>query len=210
MSDIRKAVVLAAGKGTRLGDDGSGLPKPLRDLAGRPMLGYVLDALAFLPPRDTVLVLGGGRDQVKAAFPGYPTVAQSPQLGDGHAVLCAQSRLDGFEGDVLVCRGDMPLVSRETYEILWEVHIVEGNACTALADAGIYIFKGPALWRSLTTLRPDENGEYHLSGAWAWLKDQGEQVGTCAPHQSGELLSATTPEDWERLTEIIKAQNEIV
>ena len=43
-----KAVVLAAGKGTRLRTEGVDLPKVLRQAAGRPLLGYVLEELSFL------------------------------------------------------------------------------------------------------------------------------------------------------------------
>ena len=102
MSECLKAVVLAAGKGTRLRTEGVDLPKVLRLAGGRPLLSYVLDALSFLPARDTVLVVGYEGDKVTAAFPGYPHAHQSPQLGTGHAVQCAQGALEGFEGHVLI------------------------------------------------------------------------------------------------------------
>ena len=38
-----KAVVLAAGKGTRLRTEGVDLPKVLRQAAGRQLLGYFMD-----------------------------------------------------------------------------------------------------------------------------------------------------------------------
>ena len=58
MSKPMKAIVLAAGKGTRLRTEGVDLPKVLRPAAGRPLLSYVLEALDFLPPEDIVLVVG--------------------------------------------------------------------------------------------------------------------------------------------------------
>ena len=133
MNEPLKAIVLAAGKGTRLRTEGVDLPKVLRLAAGRPLLGYVLEALDFLPPEDIVLVVGYEQEKVTAAFPGYPRVHQSPQLGTGHAVQCAESALKDFEGHILICCVDTPLMTRRAYETLWEQHIREGNACTIMA-----------------------------------------------------------------------------
>ena len=47
-----KAVVLAAGKGTRLRTEGVDLPKVLRQARGRALLDYVLSELSFLPRED--------------------------------------------------------------------------------------------------------------------------------------------------------------
>ena len=49
MNKPRKAVVLAAGKGTRLRTEGVDLPKVMRQAAGRPLLEHVLSAISFLP-----------------------------------------------------------------------------------------------------------------------------------------------------------------
>ena len=128
-----KAVVLAAGKGTRLRTEGVDLPKVLRQAAGRPLLAYVLEALDFLDRGDVVLVAGYQREKVLAACPGYPSAVQEPQLGTGHAVQCAKEALAGFTGSILICYGDMPLMRRETYLSLIETHRREGNSCTLLS-----------------------------------------------------------------------------
>ncbi len=127
-----KAIVLAAGKGTRLHSAEHDKPKALREALGKPLLGYVLDALDFLPKSDTVVVVGYKRDQVTAAFPDYPFAVQDPQNGTGHAVACAGDYLRDFTGTVLVCCGDMPLLRRETYEALLETHAQNGCVCTFL------------------------------------------------------------------------------
>ena len=128
-----KAVVLAAGKGTRLQTEGVTLPKVMRLAAGRPLLAYVLDALSFLPKEDIILVVGYRREDVEAAYPEYTAALQAEQLGTGHAVQCAAPALEGFEGSVLVCCGDMPLMKKETYESLCCTHEKEGNSCTILS-----------------------------------------------------------------------------
>ena len=133
MAENCKAIIMAAGKGTRLRTDGVDLPKVLREAAGRPLLSYVLEGLGFLAPEDITLVVGYEGEKVAAAFPNYPKVFQSPQLGTGHAVQCAESAFQGFEGHIFVCNGDMPLLPRKSYEALLEQHLREGNVCTLMA-----------------------------------------------------------------------------
>ena len=128
-----KAIVLAAGKGTRLQTEGITLPKVMRQAAGRPLLAYVLDALSFLPKENIILVVGYHREDVERAYPDYPAALQAEQLGTGHAVQCAAPLLEGFSGSVLVCCGDMPLMKKETYEALCRTHTSEGNVCTILS-----------------------------------------------------------------------------
>ena len=130
-----KAIVLAAGKGTRLHTEGCDIPKVMRLAAGRPLLSYVTEALNFLTPADIVLVVGYKREQVEAAFTGYTFAIQAQQLGTGHAVAAGLQALPDFNGDILVCCGDMPLIRRETYLALTEQHTAQGNACTLLSGS---------------------------------------------------------------------------
>lgn len=128
-----KAVVLCAGKGKRLRTEGVDLPKVLRQANGEPLLHYVLQALSFLPREDILLVVGYRREAVLAAYPDYPYAVQEEQLGTGHAVRSAQEALVGFDGQILVCCGDMPLMKRSTYQSLVAAHLRQGNACTILS-----------------------------------------------------------------------------
>ena len=128
-----KALVLAAGKGTRLQTEGVDLPKVMRLANGRPLLRYVLSALDFLPPGDVILVVGWKKEAVLSAYPQYPHAVQGEQRGTGHAVQCAAPLLEGFDGHVIVCCGDAPLMRRETFQALAETHIREGSVCTLLS-----------------------------------------------------------------------------
>jgi len=130
-----KAIVLAAGKGTRLKTEGSDQPKVMREAAGRPLLSYVLEAISFVDRADTVIVVGYKKEDVMAAFRGYPFAVQHEQLGTGHAVMSAELMLRGFDGNVLICYGDMPLLTRQTYESLIGTHEAEGNDCTILSSS---------------------------------------------------------------------------
>ena len=128
-----KALVLAAGKGTRLQSESCHLPKVMRQANGKPLIHYVLTALDFLPRENIILVVGYRKEDVLAEYGVYPHAVQAEQLGTGHAVQSAAPLLEGFDGHVLVCCGDMPLMKRETYEALVRTHLEEGNDCTLLS-----------------------------------------------------------------------------
>jgi bifunctional UDP-N-acetylglucosamine pyrophosphorylase/glucosamine-1-phosphate N-acetyltransferase len=107
------AVILAAGKGTRMKSD---LHKVLHPIAGRPMLAHLLENVDALAPARTVVVVGSGREQVEplVAAHGGVVVVQEPQQGTAHAVLQAAPALAGFDGDVLILYADTPFVGVET------------------------------------------------------------------------------------------------
>ena len=106
------AIVLAAGKGTRMKSD---LHKVLHPIAGRPMLLHLMASVDELSPAKKVVIVGDKADQLEAALAGSADLAvQDPQLGTGHAVQQAESALTGFDGDVLILYGDVPFVPAAT------------------------------------------------------------------------------------------------
>ena len=113
MSNPIAAIILAAGKGTRMKSD---LHKVLHPIAGRPMLLHLMASFSALPPAKTVVVVGDKRDQVEAAVAGTGALVavQDPQLGTAHAALQAKDALAGFDGVVLVCFGDCPMLTADT------------------------------------------------------------------------------------------------
>ena len=117
MSRPLSAIILAAGKGTRMKSD---LHKVLHPIAGRPMLLHLIAAVAALKAERTVVVTGAGRAQVEAAVSplGIATAPQAEQLGTGHAVAQAEAALAGFDGDVLILYGDVPLVTSATMQAM--------------------------------------------------------------------------------------------
>ena len=108
-------IVLAAGLGKRMRSE---LPKVLHPLAGRPLLGHVLETARSLVPRKTIVVHGHGAERVRAAFPdpSLAWVLQAEQLGTGHAVMQAMPQVSSEE--VLILYGDVPLVQAATLERL--------------------------------------------------------------------------------------------
>ncbi len=140
------AIILAAGKGTRMKSDRH---KVLHPVAGRPMLLHLLASVAELGPQRLAVVVGAGREQVETAVAplgallAVEVVVQAEQLGTGHAVAQAAGVLAGFEGDVLVLYGDVPLVSAATMRRMIErLHAPDAPAVVVLgfraADPGAY------------------------------------------------------------------------
>lgn len=120
MMSAVQAVVLAAGKGIRMRSD---LAKVLHRAAGRTLLEWVVEAIDTTRSQRTLVVVGHQAADVAASLPaGYDTVLQEPQMGTGHAVQVALSRLQPLDPDdtVLVAYGDMPLVSGEAYQVMAE------------------------------------------------------------------------------------------
>jgi bifunctional UDP-N-acetylglucosamine pyrophosphorylase/glucosamine-1-phosphate N-acetyltransferase len=113
MTNPIAAIILAAGMGTRMKSD---LHKVLHPIAGRPMLLHLIDSVQALDPERIVVVAGARREQVEAAVTplGVEVAIQAEQLGTGHAVQQAEAALAGFDGDVLILYGDVPLVTAAT------------------------------------------------------------------------------------------------
>lgn len=115
-STLRLAVVLAAGKGTRMRSE---LPKVLHEAGGRPLLAWVLDAARAAGCGRIVVVVGHGAERVRAAFPerDLDWVTQAEQRGTGHALAQAAPFLRE-PALALVLSGDVPLVAPATLERL--------------------------------------------------------------------------------------------
>ena len=126
------AVILAAGEGKRMK---SSLVKVLHPLAGRVMIRYVVDAVRATGAERIVCVVGHQHDRVRDALDGDDVTwaHQEEPLGTGHALLAAAPALEDFEGDVLVCCGDTPLLTADTLMAVVETHRADGTLATVLA-----------------------------------------------------------------------------
>jgi bifunctional UDP-N-acetylglucosamine pyrophosphorylase/glucosamine-1-phosphate N-acetyltransferase len=116
-----RAVVLAAGKGKRMNSD---RPKVLFEAAGRPLVSWVVDAVAAAGVEDVTVVVGHEADRVAGVLPdGVRTALQAEQLGTGHAVMAALEVMGDVAGDtILVVPGDTPLFRPESLAGLLAAH----------------------------------------------------------------------------------------
>ena len=128
-------IVLAAGQGTRMK---SRLPKVLHPIGGRTLVGHVLATASQLGAETVEVVVRHERDQVVAALaaehPEAVIVDQDDIPGTGRAVQVALDALpEGFDGDVLVLSGDVPLLEAETLQALVDGHRAAAAAATILS-----------------------------------------------------------------------------
>jgi len=90
---METAVILAAGKGTRMGHLTADAPKPMLPLAGKPMLEHILDRLRASGIRRVLLVIGYRGEMIRAHLEGYPMEiayrVQESANGTGSAALLA-------------------------------------------------------------------------------------------------------------------------
>ncbi len=137
MAEGLRACVLAAGKGTRMGGS---RPKVLFEAGGKPLIHWVLSALSAASVGGIVAVVGFKKDEVIRELPtGVCWVEQSPQLGTGHAVMCARFLFEDNDfapelagSPIIVACGDMPLLSKESFEAIAGLRADEDAACAVL------------------------------------------------------------------------------
>lgn len=123
------AIVLAAGKGTRMKSE---LPKVLVPVGGRPMVRYVIDALRAAGVNRIVVVVGYRADLVRAELadlPGIEFADQTEQLGTGHAVMMCHEQLASHHGPVVVVAGDSPMLQAESVATLLAESTARQAAC---------------------------------------------------------------------------------
>lgn len=153
------AIILAAGQGTRMR---SALHKVLHPIAGKPMLAHLMDSLASVSSTAgsrQIVVVGKSREQVEPAAQarGADIAVQTEQLGTGHAVLMAEPLLQGFDGDVLACFGDVPMVSADTVRAMQAaLHMPDSEG--ALTAAVVLGFR-PADTKAYGRIIADDDGK---------------------------------------------------
>jgi bifunctional UDP-N-acetylglucosamine pyrophosphorylase/glucosamine-1-phosphate N-acetyltransferase len=129
------AVILAAGKGTRMRSESA---KVLHRLHGRPMVIFPVEAARAVGAEKIVLVVGHQADKVRKTVEKQEGdvlfVLQRHQLGTAHAVLQARRALNKFSGTVLILCGDVPLLTKDTLEALLDHHRRSGASVTVLTS----------------------------------------------------------------------------
>jgi bifunctional UDP-N-acetylglucosamine pyrophosphorylase/glucosamine-1-phosphate N-acetyltransferase len=134
------AIVLAAGEGTRMNSDKA---KVLHAVAGRSMLGHVLASVAAADVRDIVVVIGPGRDDVRAEAqklaPNARVFMQTERLGTAHAVLAAGEAIEDGYDDLIVLFADTPLVTGDTIRAL-RAALTDGAGVAALGFLAVNPF----------------------------------------------------------------------
>lgn len=155
-----KAVILAAGKGTRMK---SNTPKVLHRIFEKPLLGYVLDNVKNIV-NESFVIVGHHAEEVTKYVKEYTdtasecgmtffakTILQSPQLGTGHAVSMVCPELENFDGQVIILCGDTPLITEKTLKNFIEYHNSKNSDLTVMST----IFDNPTNYGRI--IREDDN-----------------------------------------------------
>jgi bifunctional UDP-N-acetylglucosamine pyrophosphorylase/glucosamine-1-phosphate N-acetyltransferase len=133
--------ILAAGRGTRMR---SALPKVLHQIGGRSLVERAIQGCLKISPQRVFVIVGYQAEQVQTALldpklslvsnslPQLEFVEQTEQLGTGHAIQQLLPHLKGFQGDLLVLNGDVPLLRPQTLERLIQTHKQHQHAATIL------------------------------------------------------------------------------
>lgn len=141
MTEKINAIILAAGKGTRMKSE---MPKVLHKIFDKTLLGYVIEAVNKTDKIEKSFVIVGHQAQdvekfVKDNYKNASCVLQSPQLGTGHAVSMVCPDLENFDGEVLILCGDTPLITSETLNKFIEFHKSKKSDLTVMSA----IFENP-------------------------------------------------------------------
>ncbi len=174
---ITKAVILAAGKGTRMGDLTEALPKPMMEVKGTPILESIVKGLVANGIED-VLIIVGYRKNVIIDYFGEGSnfncrisyVEQVVQDGTGKVVELAREFSGG--DPFILSYGDI-LVPQESYAPLVDFDGVEGKV-TVKIDQDVR--KGGAVFiedgRVTDLIEKPEEGQptspYYNAGIYAF------------------------------------------
>ena len=107
------SIILSAGKGSRMFSD---IPKPLHLISGKTMLERVIDANKSANIKKCIIVIPENCEAFKGICHDFETVVQKVPKGTGDAVKKASNLLKKFTGVILVCFGDTPFLTSETFK----------------------------------------------------------------------------------------------
>jgi bifunctional UDP-N-acetylglucosamine pyrophosphorylase/glucosamine-1-phosphate N-acetyltransferase len=124
------ALVLAAGKGTRMKSD---IPKVAFPILRKPMIEYIVENIEKSVVDEIYLVLGYKREIVEDIMKDRTKyVYQEEQLGTGHAAMMAAPILGELEGNTYIMPGDVPLIWYKSINRMFAAHEDNGNDLTVV------------------------------------------------------------------------------
>jgi len=132
-----KAVILAAGEGTRMRPLTANLPKPLLPVAGKPFLRHTLEAVRGAGITEAAVLIGWQGHRIRERFGRGEDLGlrieyeeQPERLGTAHALGCLRNYVDG---PFLSINGDV-VVSGEALKELLAFHRRIGGPILSLAE----------------------------------------------------------------------------
>ena len=216
---MKCAIILAGGKGTRMKAD---CPKVMCKVLMKPMIDYVVSAVKSAGCAAICVITGYRHteveDHLRDLDPTIETALQEPQLGTGHAVMCARDFIERHrEDDILVLNGDGPLLDEPTINGAYALHKSEGNAIVEHKDAteeekkinesnaGCYWFMGDKLLYALDRItNQNAQNEYYLTDSLSILLGAGNGANAYVVENSDVVLGANDRAQLHILNEILR------
>lgn len=216
-----KAMILAAGRGTRMGELSRELPKPLLPVAGKPLIAHTLTALAKANIREIVInisylgeiiqeTLGDGKKYgVNIQYSVEPTALETgggiyqalPLLGRGPFIVVSGDIWTDYPWQQLPTRlshlAHLVMVDNPSFHSEGDFFLTKDNK--------IHLEGSPKLtYASMGVLHPDlfkhcQPGIFRLTDVLLPAISQGEISGE---HFNGDWMNVGTPEEWECLNQL--------
>ncbi|MDF1557573.1 MAG: nucleotidyltransferase family protein [ANME-2 cluster archaeon] len=125
-----KVIIPAAGTGTRLFPHTHTKPKPMVFIAGKPIIGHILDRMIDLGPEEVILIVGYRKEQLISYVDEHyrnvfniQYVEQQERLGLGHSIFLTRDKVG--DSDVMIALGDM--IFKSGYMDFYEKHKNNGQ-----------------------------------------------------------------------------------
>lgn len=135
MKNNIKIIIPAAGAGKRLFPHTFTKPKPMVYIAGKPIIGHILDRMKDLKPEEIILVVGYKKEQIMSYVDKHYSglyniryVDQEEQLGLGHSIYVARDAID--DADIMIALGDM--IFKAGYSEFYRRHLANGDCAASI------------------------------------------------------------------------------
>lgn len=127
---VTKAVILAAGKGTRMKELTNDLPKPMLEVRGKPILRHIVEGLRAAGVTDFCIVVGYRADVVREFFGdgskfGVRVTYETQVVQDGTGRVVELAKTFAGSDAFVLSYGDI-LIAPENYARLADIGEAEG------------------------------------------------------------------------------------
>ena len=119
---IENALILAAGKGTRMWPLTEDIPKPLLPISGIPIIKRQIDELKKVGVKKLYILIGYQMNEISDYIDKTETeievnyIIQEKQKGTGHAVKMAENKIKGsfycLNGDIIINAKNLKKINR--------------------------------------------------------------------------------------------------
>jgi len=125
-----KVIIPAAGAGKRLFPHTYTKPKPMVYIAGKPIIGHILDRIKDVKPEEIIMVVGYKKEQIMSYVDknysnifNIKYIDQQEQLGLGHSIYVARDEIG--DSEIMIALGDM--IFKAGYSEFYDHHINNGD-----------------------------------------------------------------------------------